>query len=311
MPDIFTLFLYFMIYSILGWCCETVYCSVIQKHFVNRGFLYGPLCPVYGCGALLVIFLLRDVRNSIVPLFLSGMVVTTVLEYLTSVVLEKLFHMKWWDYSQFRFNINGRVCLLNSCEFGALSVFVMMVLHPIVAELLGWLTDRGRILIAVVLLVLVITDTVVTVFGLLKMKGKLDEMYERLDEIREKTEQEAQRVKQELTERKSNIRESLSDHVDEWKDTFAVRSGILQADLEEYRNSLSQRTTLGSEELQRAVEDAREKLNALGERMKQLEKGHATSRRILKAFPNLRTSQYTRFREQLKDKVEAYRKEHK
>lgn len=307
MLDIFTLFLYFMIYSVLGWCCETVYCSVIQKHFVNRGFLYGPLCPVYGCGALLVIFLLRDVRNSIVPLFLSGMVVTTVLEYLTSVLLEKLFHMKWWDYSQFRFNINGRVCLLNSCEFGALSVFVMMVLHPMVIELVGWLTARGRILIACALLVLVLTDTAVTVYGLLKMKGKLDEIYERLDEIREKTELEALRVKQELSERTSDMR----DRADELKETFAVRAEILQADLEEYKNDLSQRTPLGAEELQRAVEEAKEKLNTLGERMRQLEKSHATSRRILRAFPNLRTSQYNRFHEQLKEKAESYWKNRK
>ncbi len=307
MLDIFTLFLYFMIYSVLGWCCETVYCSVIQKHFVNRGFLYGPLCPVYGCGALLVIFLLRDVRNSFIPLFLSGMVVTTVLEYLTSVLLEKLFHMKWWDYSQFRFNINGRVCLLNSCEFGALSAFVMMVLHPMVVELLGRLNSWGRILIAVVLLVMVLADTVVTVFGLLKMKGKLDEMYERLDEIRDKTEQEALRVKQEFAERREGIRE----YADELKETFAVRTEVLQADLEEYKTSLSQRTSLGAEERQRAVEEAKERLRMLGERMKQLEKGHITSRRILKAFPNLRTSQYLRFRDQLKDKVEVYRKNHK
>lgn len=307
MPDIFTLFFYFIIYSVLGWCCETVYCSVIQKHFVNRGFLYGPLCPVYGCGALLVIFLLRDVQNNIIPLFLSGMVVTTVLEYLTSVLLEKLFHMKWWDYSQFRFNINGRVCLLNSCEFGALSVFVIMVLHPIVVELVGRLTNFWRILIACVLLVLVLTDTVVTVYGLLKMKGKLDEIYERLDEIREKTELEALRVRQEWSEKTSNIRE----RADELKETFAVRAEILQADLEEYRNNLSQRTSLGTEELQRAVEDAKEKLNMLGERVKQLEQSQATSRRILRAFPNLRTSQYNRFREQLDKKVESYRKNRK
>lgn len=307
MPDIFTLFFYFIIYSVLGWCCETVYCSVIQKHFVNRGFLYGPLCPVYGCGALLVIFLLRDVQNSIIPLFLSGMVVTTVLEYLTSVLLEKLFHMKWWDYSQFRFNINGRVCLLNSCEFGALSVFVIMVLHPIVVELVGRLTNFWRILIACVLLVLVLTDTVVTVYGLLKMKGKLDEIYERLDEIREKTELEALRVRQEWSEKTSDIRE----RADELKETFAVRAEILQADLEEYRNNLSQRTSLGTEELQRAVEDAKEKLNMLGERVKQLEQSQATSRRILRAFPNLRTSQYNRFREQLDKKVESYRKNRK
>ena len=311
MPDIFTIFLYFMIYSCLGWCCETVYCSIGQKRFVNRGFLNGPLCPVYGCGALLVIFLLKDVQSSVIPLFLSGMVVTTVLEYLTSVLLEKLFHMKWWDYSHFRFNINGRVCLLNSCEFGALSVFVMMVLHPMIERFVGRFSSPIRITAAVVLLVIIVADTVVTVLSLLKLKGKLDEMYERLDEIREKTEEGAERFKQELSERTDDFRETLSERVDELKETFAVRAEILQADMEEYRQALSQRTSLGSEERQRAVEEAKEKLSALGERMKQLEKEHITSKRILEAFPNLRKSQYNRFREQLEEKIESYRKNKK
>ena len=138
------LFLYFILYSFLGWCCETVYCSVIQRRWVNRGFLNGPLCPVYGFGALLVLFLLRDVRHSFTALFLSGMVVTSVLEYLTSYILEKLFHMHWWDHSHMRFNLNGRVCLLNSCEFGLLSVFVVMVLHPAVAGLVGKVPAAAR-----------------------------------------------------------------------------------------------------------------------------------------------------------------------
>ena len=89
------LILKFTIYSFLGWLCETVYCSVGQRRFVYRGFLNGPVCPIYGFGALLVLFFLMDVKDNLLALFTAGMVVTSTLEYLTSFLMEKLFHAKW------------------------------------------------------------------------------------------------------------------------------------------------------------------------------------------------------------------------
>ena len=144
-------FLYFTAYSILGWACETFYCSVGSRKFVNRGFLNGPVCPVYGFGAVLVILLLRSTEKNLVALFLSGMMVTTVLEYLTSVLLEKLFHMKWWDYSRYKFQINGRVCLLNSLMFGGLSVILMRVLHPWISGMIGKIPEKWLLWVCVVL----------------------------------------------------------------------------------------------------------------------------------------------------------------
>ena len=169
-------FLYFSIYSVLGWVCETVYCSVIQRKFVNRGFLNGPVCPVYGVGAVLVIYLLQPVAGNVLALFLTGMLVTTVLEYLTSVLLEKLFHMKWWDYSQFKLQINGRVCLLNSMMFGALSVFVMLALHPRVQKLVDLIPAAVLPWISLGIAAVFIADTVLTVRSILILKGKLEEV---------------------------------------------------------------------------------------------------------------------------------------
>ena len=95
-------FLLFLCYSFLGWACETVYCSIGKRKFVNRGFLNGPLCPVYGFGALAVLYFLRPVSDNIPLLFVSGMVLTSVIEYITGYLLEKLFATKWWDYSSRR-----------------------------------------------------------------------------------------------------------------------------------------------------------------------------------------------------------------
>lgn len=129
-------FLYFFIYSFGGWVCECIYCSIPAKKFINRGFLYGPYCPIYGFGALLVTLLLDGYLSNPLLVFLLGMLLTSILEYVTSYVMEKLFHKKWWDYSHYRININGRVCLLNSTLFGLMALFVIYVLHPKVTDLI-------------------------------------------------------------------------------------------------------------------------------------------------------------------------------
>ena len=118
--------LYFFIYSFLGWVCECIYCGVPAKKFINRGFLAGPYCPIYGCGALAVIYTLTPFSDNVVILFGMGVIVTSALEYITSYMMEKLFHTKWWDYSKHPFNIHGRICLKNSILFG-LMVFILVL----------------------------------------------------------------------------------------------------------------------------------------------------------------------------------------
>ncbi len=302
-----TLVLYFILYSFLGWCCETVYCTILQRKFVNRGFLYGPLCPIYGCGALLVLFLLRDVQSSIIPLFLSGMVVTTVLEYLTSVLMEKLFHMKWWDYSHLPFNINGRVCLLNSCEFGALSVFVVMVLHPAIVRLVGKIPVPVQTVLAGVLLAIMLVDTICTVHGILVLKGKLDDIYMQLEDIRLKTEEGAQKLRLAVAEKQDEVRESFGSYTDELKEALSVRAEILMRDLELYREQLSAENA----DLQKSLEEGRQKIARLRGNIRQLEKSRRTSRHLFEAFPNLRTFESERFRNQIRQKLEHFIKQDK
>ena len=129
------LFLTFCLYSFLGWVCESIYCSIGERKLINRGFLNGPVCPVYGFGAVIVVKLLTPFENNLVLLFLTGMAATSVLEYITGFLLETLFHTKWWDYSGRKCNIHGRVCLRNSLLFGGLSVIAMKLVNPVVAGL--------------------------------------------------------------------------------------------------------------------------------------------------------------------------------
>lgn len=180
---IYQIILLFTLYSFLGWLSETIYCSVPAGKFINRGFLNGPFCPVYGFGALLVVFFLKPFRGNIALLFLCGMVVTSVLEYITAFLLEKLFHTKWWDYSEYKFNIHGRVCLLNSVLFGILSAFVMKVIHPFLFSLLSRLPGWLSAVLAVIAGAYFITDTVITVRAILQLNKKLEKLHAMFDEL--------------------------------------------------------------------------------------------------------------------------------
>lgn len=142
----FELYAYFMIYSFLGWAMESTYVSINAKKWVNRGFINGPFCPIYGTGALLILLALKPVSDSILLLFLGGFVIATVVEYLIGLILEKLFHATWWDYSQKPFNIKGRVCLERSVEWGVLTAFVMRVVQPVIADFVAAIPPcMGRI----------------------------------------------------------------------------------------------------------------------------------------------------------------------
>ena len=135
--DVDTIVLTFFIYSVLGWICEVVYCSVPKKHFVNRGFLFGPYLPIYGFGATFVIVLLEPFYDSWPMVMILSAVITSVLEYITSFLLEKIFKVKLWDYSTYPLNLNGRICALNSTLFALLSLFIIYVINTPVYSFLS------------------------------------------------------------------------------------------------------------------------------------------------------------------------------
>ena len=117
--------LLFTIYSLLGWVCESTYCSILAKKLITRGFLNGPFCPIYGVGALLIVKLLSPFSDNLVILFFASLLLTSLLEYLTGFAMEKLFHAKWWDYSGWFLNFKGRVCFWGALGFGAMSVLLI------------------------------------------------------------------------------------------------------------------------------------------------------------------------------------------
>lgn len=154
------LFLYFIVTSFGGYVVEVIYCSSHYKRFVNRGFLFGPLCPIYGCGCTLITLMLSRYSSDIVILFLMGALITSMIEYYTSYILEKIFHNRWWDYSKSKDSINGRVRLKNSLLFGVGSVFVIKCLNPIIFEIGNHLSNTFIYISGSIILFILLLDTI-------------------------------------------------------------------------------------------------------------------------------------------------------
>lgn len=162
--------LFFYLYSFIGWVCEELYCSIPAKRWVNRGFLKGPVCPIYGCGALMVLFLLQPLYPWPLALFFGAAAASGILEYFTSWGMERLFHTKWWDYSHRRFHLQGRVCLGNLLLFGFLLSVLCYWLHPRLEGLMGLLPPWAAFFTAMLCTGLFLWDLISTVRSLIQFQ---------------------------------------------------------------------------------------------------------------------------------------------
>lgn len=164
---------YFISYAILGWCTEVTYSAVTKGIFVNRGFLNGPVCPIYGVGVVLVVYLLTPFQNNKVVLFFAAMIVTSVLEWITGFILEKVFHEKWWDYSEVPFNIGGYICLAFSIVWGLACVVVVEMVHPAIIMLVSHFHNVVGVVVLCIMLLAFLADLIVTLCNLIHLQKQL------------------------------------------------------------------------------------------------------------------------------------------
>ena len=278
------LFLLLLLYSLVGWCGEMVYCSLGQGRLCEkRGFLNGPICPIYGHGALLVLLVLDGGCKNPLLTFLLGALLTSALEYLTSFAMEKLFHMRWWDYSRYRFHINGRVCLLNSTLFGLASVFLCHAANPPIADRLSRLFAAGiGVPLALVLGTIYSADIVLSVRSAVRIGDRLaklhaiyGELTERLEELKAEQQRAAEAQRQRLEEALSAARQSAEERA-------AQAAQSVQAKLEPLADLSDEFTA----RLEAAKEEAQEKLRAIYDRQDFFE------RRLLHSFPAMRSPRH-------------------
>ena len=176
--------LFFFLYCFLGWVWESCYVSARQRRWVNRGFLHGPLLPIYGFGAVIILWATLPVRGSLPLIFLLGMLAATALEYVTGAAMEALFKVRYWDYSGKPFNLNGHICLTCSLAWGAFSVLLVKVLHPpfedLVLRLPAFLADA----LACVLTVYFTADTVRSFQAAMDLREVLTRLTEENEDLR-------------------------------------------------------------------------------------------------------------------------------
>ncbi len=187
MKDVMVYFLLFIIYAFCGWALEVLGKLIEKKRFINRGFLIGPYCPIYGFGALAITFLLKRYSDDAITLFLMAILVCGVLEYFTSYIMEKLFKARWWDYSQRKFNINGRVCLNTIIPFGLLGLFITYISNPFFLDILNKLPFTWLVILSSCLFVIFIIDNILSFNIISTVRTTTKGLYKELDNTEEIT----------------------------------------------------------------------------------------------------------------------------
>ena len=162
-----------MIYAFLGWTMEVLVSLWNKKKFVNRGFLIGPYCPIYGWGVLTILLTVGKNTSDVLGVFLKAILICSVLEYFTSYFMEKIYNVRWWDYSNKKFNINGRICLETMLPFGLLALCIIYGIHPVVMGMVDKLSVTGLMVVCSVLITIFIADNIVSTYILFKIKGTI------------------------------------------------------------------------------------------------------------------------------------------
>lgn len=243
---------YFIIYSFLGWVIESVYKTTYQKKFINSGFLHGPFCPIYGIGALIMFFCLRNFKGSPIIVFILGFIVLSIWEYLVGFLLEKLFNTKYWDYSDSKYNIHGRVCLLNSIFWGILGLIFIEFVHPFVQEKLALVAPNTILYSTIIISIYLVVDCIITVIKINNIDASINKLEEINVRIKEKLEEikeigkgtninaveNAKVLLEDLKEKKNKIDKKLYKNVYRLKKAFPTMKSDKFTKILELKNEL-------------------------------------------------------------------------
>ncbi|MEG0805993.1 MAG: hypothetical protein RSD97_07555 [Lachnospiraceae bacterium] len=264
----------FLTYAFLGWCMEVSYAALDLGKFVNRGFLNGPVCPIYGVGMVIVTGILTPLKENLIVLFVGSILLTTILEFLVGFVLEKVFHNKWWDYSMYPFNICGYICLKFSLIWGFACVFVVDLLHPILMKVIHWIPTTAGIVMLSIFSVMIMVDGIITIANILNLNKRI----RLLDEIGK----ELKKISNELGE---NIYENVIEAVE--------KKESIKETVEEKKVTMT-----------KTAQEKRRELERLQNHYKEILSNHQSSNtRLLKAFPNMTSGKHSEGLENLKKEL--------
>ena len=274
--------LYFFTYGFLGWCTEVAYGATKQGKFVNRGFLNGPICPIYGVGVSVVIYFLTPLSGNLIFLYVTSTILVTVLEGLTGYFMDKIFHHKWWDYSNQPLNIGGYVCLIFSLVWGVACVAIVKGIHPLIHKVLAMIPVVAGVVILCVLSIALFADLYVTASGILKLNRKLEAM---------------EKIAAELREFSDKVGENISETV---MDTMEIG--------EEGKQKLEELAEENRQKLEELAEENRQKYEARKEELRRKyeeisAERNRVARRLVKAFPKMESRKHKELLEELKERA--------
>ena len=282
--------MFFYIYCFLGWCFESTYVSLKQHHFVNRGFLRLPMLPLYGTGAVMMLWVSLPVKDNLLLVYCSGVVAATLLEYVTGYIMERLFKVRYWDYSNQKFNLHGYICLTSSIAWGFLTIFMTEIIHrPIERFVLNLPPSLEWCLLGIVSGCFVM-DTIQstrealslakTLESVSKLRADLEEMQVQLALLKAETEQNIENAKEEL-------RAAVAENVEAHKEMVSARREALEEAVAARREELAEAVeahkeavAVRREELSEAVEAHKE---AVATRREELAEAAAARRETLAA----------------------------
>lgn len=266
--------LYFFVYGFLGWCTEVIFAAFKQHRFVNRGFLNGPICPIYGVGVTLVIACLEAFQSNLLLLYISSVILVTVLEGVTGWAMDKLSHNKWWDYSKLPFNIGGYVCLLFSLIWGVACVFIVYFVHPLIHQVLSLIPHTAGIALIAILGIALLSDMIVTTSAIVKFNQYLELLKHITDELHAISNQIGAELYQNVM------------HVLDMQESSRQKLDDVKLEV--------------SEEIRMQIVELKTRAQNLGEKVPK------PARRLLKAFPKLESRNYKAQLELFRQKLEQH-----
>ncbi len=296
--------LFFFIYAFLGWCTEVAYAALETGAFVNRGFLNGPVCPIYGVGMCIVISCLTPFLGNLFLLFAAALILTTLLEWGTGFLMEKIFHERWWDYSDEPFNIGGYICLRFSIIWGLSCVFVMKLIHPIIAYAVVILPLTAGTVLLLAFSAGIFTDlgvTAATVAGLNKRLKLVDSMASGIRKVSggigERVSEDTMIVGRVMGENGILFTEQSEEDKQKLEETKESAAQVIGGKVAPVAAALSEKTQGAQEKFSAG----REKLAVQSELLAM--KITLGQRRIMKAFPRMRSIPYKEALESLKNRM--------
>ena len=247
--DIRIYFLLFLIYSFLGWSLEVIGKLIELKRFINRGFLVGPVCPIYGCGGILITFLLKKYIDDPIALFIMAIFLCGSLEYLTSYLMEKIFHARWWDYRKKKYNINGRVCLDTIIPFGLLGMFIMYIANPFFLKYLQAMPDVALNILFGVFLTIFVIDNIVSTNVVSYVGRTTKQLGKELDN----TEEITKKVKEIITGKSALYRRLLKAYPT--IQSIKIRIKETQVQIKEQQEKIKENVMQQKQDIQNKIEN--------------------------------------------------------